>query len=205
MKAIKEQLLAKIRTHKQGWAFSAVDFITDFKRGNIDVALKELVECGDIRRVIRGIYDYPMYSSLLNKRVAPDIYQVALAIARKFNWTIYPDGDTALNYLGLSTQLSAKNIYLSDGPTRRYEVGTCSLEFRHIAKKEHVASQNAMLVIQSIRAIRVQPLTPQFLQALAGKFDLAEWMVILEEAKSSSSWIYETIRKIVQMKQESVS
>ncbi len=202
MGTIKEELFAKIRAHKQGWAFSAIDFITDFKRGNIDVALKELKESGDIRRVMRGIYDYPMYSSLLDKRVAPDIHQVALAIARKFNWTIYPDGNTALNYLGLSTQISTKNIYLSDGPSRRYEVETFTLEFKHIAKKEHVTSQNAMLVIQSIRAITAQQLTHHFLQALASKFALPEWKTILEEAKSSSSWIYEEIKKIVQMKQE---
>ncbi len=202
MDTIKEQLLAKIRTHKQGWAFSAIDFITDFKRGNIDVALKELMESGDIRRVMRGIYDYPMYSSLLKKRVAPDIYQVALALARKFNWTIYPDGNTALNYLGLSTQVSTKNTYLSDGPTRHYEVEASILEFKHIAKKEHVTSHNAMLVIQSIRAITAQQVTPQFLQILAGKFNLSEWMKILEEAKSSSAWIYEEIKKIVQMKQK---
>ena len=46
---IKDKLLWKIREQKQGWAFSATDFVMNFKRGDIDVALSSLVETGDIR------------------------------------------------------------------------------------------------------------------------------------------------------------
>ena len=48
--------------------------------------------------------------------MSPDIDQVATAMARKFRWRIQPGGAPALNYLGLSTQVPARAVYLSDGP-----------------------------------------------------------------------------------------
>ena len=199
---IKDKLLWKIREQKQGWAFSATDFVMDFKRGDIDVALSSLVETGDIRRVTRGIYDYPMYSSILNRRIAPDINQVAQAFARKFNWEIYPDGNTALNYLGLSNQLVVKNIYLSDGPNRIYNIDNISIEFKHIAKKELSGDINTVLVIQAIRAIGEKQLTDEFIKSLSSKFSLDEWKKISIEAVRTSGWIYDVIKKAIMLKEE---
>ena len=56
----------------------------------------------------RGIYDYPKYSELLKKQLSPDIEQVSRAYARKFNWKIEVSGESALNILGLSTQVVVK-------------------------------------------------------------------------------------------------
>ena len=91
---------------------------------------------GDVRRIIRGIYDYPRFSKLLQQQLSPDIDQVARALARKFRWRIQPSGATALNILGLSTQVPARAVYLSDGPDRSYKVGNTSLVFEHTALKE---------------------------------------------------------------------
>lgn len=194
--SIKEQILAEIRGKKQGWAFSATDFIQKYKRENIDVALTDLFKSGDIRRVIRGIYDYPMYSSILGRQTAPDIHQIAKALARKFNWSIYPDGDTALNYLGLSTQMVAKTMYLSDGPSKKYDVNGMSLEFKHISKKELTqGSENATLVIQAIRATGEKQITDDFIKRLSAKFSNAEWGKIASESSYTTTWIYDVIKK----------
>lgn len=199
---IKEQLFQKIREQKQGWAFSATDFIQDFKRGDIDVALSTLVENGDIRRLTRGIYDYPAYSSILGRRVAFDVDQAAHAIARKFNWEIYPEGNTALNYLGLSTQIVAKNIYLSDGPNRSYTIDNTTLEFKHVAKKELSGSINAILVVQAVRAIGEKQITPEFIQALSAKFSVSEWHKISTETARAAAWIYDVIKQAAKIAED---
>lgn len=199
---IKEQLFQKIREQKQGWAFSATDFIQDFKRGDIDVALSSLVESGDIRRVTRGIYDYPLYSAILGRRVAFDINQIAQALARKFNWEIYPDGNTALNYLGLSTQIVAKNIYLSDGPNRKYVIDKTTLEFKHIANKELSGSPDTILVVQAIRAVSEKQITPEFINNLSAKFSVSQWRKIASEASRSSAWILEVIKQALKIAEE---
>ncbi len=66
-----------------------------FKTSGVDMALKRLADEGTIRRVMRGIYDYPRYSDLLKQNVAPDIHQIAQALARKFGWRIQADGASA--------------------------------------------------------------------------------------------------------------
>ena len=133
-KTSKNSALARIYGNGRGWAFSAKDFTAQIPRIDIDVALSSLVKENKIRRVLRGIYDYPIYSEILKKNVAPDSRQVANSLARKFSWRIIPTGDTALNYLGLSTQLQSKYAFLSDGQAGRKNRFT-SLEIQHSALK----------------------------------------------------------------------
>ena len=71
-----------ISGHGRGWAFSSNDLIKKFERQQIDNVLSDLVKAKKIRRVSRGIYDYPKYSELLQKELSPDIEQVARAIGR---------------------------------------------------------------------------------------------------------------------------
>jgi len=42
-----------------GWAFSPRDFLGLLGRSTVDSALHRMEKQGEIRRVIRGIYDYP--------------------------------------------------------------------------------------------------------------------------------------------------
>jgi hypothetical protein len=50
-------------------------------RPTVDSALHRLEKRGEIRRVIRGIYDYPSFSKFLGQTLSPDIDQVARALA----------------------------------------------------------------------------------------------------------------------------
>jgi hypothetical protein len=120
----------------EGGRFSPRDFLDLGGRPTVDSALHRLEKRGEIRRVIRGVYDYPRFSKLLDQHLSPDIDQVARALARKFRWRIQPSGATALNFIGLSTQVPARAVYLSDGPDRAYQVGNTALVFEHTALKE---------------------------------------------------------------------
>ncbi len=95
------RVLSKIYGKGRGWAFSIIDFTAFRSRSAIDVTLHRLLKNGTIRRVIRGIYDYPRYSDMLKAELSPDIDQVAQALARKFGWRVQPSGSAALNRLGL--------------------------------------------------------------------------------------------------------
>src|ERR1700681_2920909 len=135
-KTIEDKIVNRIYGNGRGWAFSQADFADLGSRSAIDLALHRREKNRLIRRVIRGVYDYPRHSDLLHKTIGPDIDQIAHALARKFAWRIQPDGATAQNLLGLSTQVPARVIYLSDGPDRSYTVGKTSLTFQHTALKE---------------------------------------------------------------------
>ena len=131
-----KQVLSKIYGMGGGWAFSGTDFTHFGSREAVRISLLRLEQQGRIRRVMRGVYDYPRESALLNRRLSPDLDQVAHALARRFGWSIQPDGATAQSILGLSTQVPAKYVYLSDGPKRSYRVNQTTLEFQHSPLKE---------------------------------------------------------------------
>ncbi len=201
--SIKEQVLFRIRQNKQGWAFSAIDLISHFNRREIDESLSTLTQDGDIRRVMRGIYDLPLYSSTLGRHVAPDINQVAHALARKFNWNIYPDGNTALNYLGLSTQIVSQYLYLSTGPSRTYAIDETIIKFKHTNSKElGLKSTNAILVTQAIKTLGEPHISNEFIINLADKFSSKEWGEISKHSTHVPIWIYDIIKKAQQMAKE---
>ncbi len=201
-KSVKETIHQIIIKKKHGWAFSASDFIKKFERNEIDKALSTLANNGDIRRLGNGIYDFAFYSPTLKRRVAPDIKQVAQAFARKFSWTICPDGNTALNYLGLSTQVLGKEIYLSSGPSKKYIVDEIPLEFKHVVPKEiAIKNKNALLVIQAIKAIEKDNITEEFIHKLATKFTYKEWEKMYDSSFTATAWVYQVIKDVKNYKE----
>lgn len=99
MNGIKERL----KQMDKGSVFTTSDFLDIASTDAINKALSRLNEDSVIRRVLQGVYDYPKYSDLLKEFVGANPEKIAEALARKYNWTIGPCGDTALNLLHLST------------------------------------------------------------------------------------------------------
>ena len=197
-KSIKNQILSRIYGRGRGWCFTPNDFAADFNRNDINVALYALTNENKIRRISIGLYDYPIYSDILEKYVAPDIEQSALAIARKFSWRIQPSGETALHYLGLSTQITSKHIYFSDGPNKKYNLLGQTLEFKHqILKEASILDANSILIIQAIKAIGENNITDEIKTRLKSKFSNSEWMKIKKNSSKATGWIYQIISNIV--------
>lgn len=195
--SIKNKIFARICGHGRGWTFSAFDFQGDFKRYEIDATLSSLWKENKIRRICRGIYDYPVFSTILQRNAAPDINAAAAALARKFRWVIYPTGDTALNYFGISTQIPGRTIYLTDGPTRKFNLNCGILEFKHSAQREMVFKYpESALVVQGIRALGRERINPEIQKAFYQKFDGDFWQEIKTDTVAVSGWIYEIISDI---------
>lgn len=196
-KTAKNLIVSRIYGRGRGWAFTPNDFIKDFKRWEIDDSLEDLTNEGRIRRIMRGLYDYPLYSEILKKNVAPDMEQTANALARKFSWRIQPTGDTALNYLNLSTQVMGNYIYLSDGPSKKYDILGQTLEFKHTNLKESTLQyKTAALVVQAIKVVGEEKITPEFLNKLATKFNNEEWQQIKKDGSKAPLWVYNLISEI---------
>ena len=187
-----------ISGHGRGWAFSSNDLINKFTRQEIDNTLSDLTAKGKIRRVMRGIYDYPKYSELLKKELSPDIDQVSRAIARKFNWKIEVSGETALNILGLSTQIEGQYVYLSNGVTKKYILndGTV-LAFKKSSLKDiGFKHKESSLIVQALKTLGKDRVNEDVIKAIRKKIDSNKYKKILNDTQSSTVWIYETIKEI---------
>jgi hypothetical protein len=201
-KTVKNQILSRIYGRGRGWAFTPNDFIEDFKRWEVDDSLEDLTNENKIRRIMRGLYDYPLYSQILNKTVAPDMEQVTNALARKFGWRIQPTGETSLNYLNLSTQIMGSYIYLSDGPSKKYDILGQTLEFKHTTLKEATLQNKiAATVVQAIKATGEDNITNEFLNKLKEKFSNDEWQKIKKDSVKAPIWVYKYISEIAVKKE----
>jgi len=198
MQTIENKILSRIYGHGRGWSFSANDFAAEFKRSSIDWVLYNLTESGQIRRIYRGIYDYPKYSELLKQNLSPDYDQVAQAFARKFNWRIQPTGDAALNLLGISTQVPGRPVYLSDGPSRSYKIlDTFTLEFKKSALKDvGFKTRESGLLVQALKALGKERIDEKVITTLKEHFDTKTRKKILKETVRSTGWIYDAIKRI---------
>jgi len=199
MQAVEKKIVAKIYGRGSGWAFSKIDFGADFDEANIHKALASLAKAGRIRRILRGIYDYPRVSEALGGSLFPDMDQVAQALARKFSWRIQPTGSAALNLMGLSTQVPGRWVYLSDGPARTYTMGKQDLEFRRAPLREAgFKLRESGLLVQAIRALGKERLDERTLGALRTAMQGKNCGRIVRETKAVPEWIHAVIRTVCQ-------
>ena len=181
-----------------GWAFSSTDLIKNFDKQQIDNVLSDLVKAKKIRRVSRGIYDYPKYSDFLKKELNPDIEQVSRAYARKFNWRIEVSGDSALNNLNLSTQIQAKYIYLSDGPNKSYKLfNDVVIEFKKSVLKDiGFKYKESSLIVQALKSLGKEHITNEIINKIKDQIDSKMYEKILNDTQTTTVWVYEIIKQI---------
>ena len=198
MKSIEAKILSTIKNNKvDGYAFSSIDFIGDFSRDSIDKALSTLVKKNKIRRVARGIYDYPEYSDFLNQELSPNIEEVAKALARKFNWRIAISGESALNMMGLSTQVVGRYIYLSDGANRTYDIQGTTLEFKKSSLKNMgFCYDESKLIVQALQALGKEHITKDVIEKIRKYIESTMYSKILSDTQTTTIWIYDAIKQI---------
>ncbi len=196
-KGYKYEIRERILAANEGSIFAASDFADIADTNTVRSALHRLVQEGVLRRILNGIFEKPKYSTLLDEYVAADPEAVAKALARSYHWTIAPCGNTALNLLGLSTQVTAVWSYISDGPYKTYEWNSTKIEFKHRTNKEITGlSYMTSLVIQALKTLGKTNVTPEIIRALSDKLTEADKEAMLKEAAESTDWVYDTIRKI---------
>ncbi len=189
------QIQERIDKAGDGTVFVGSDFADIASGETIRRNLNRLVDSGILLRIIKGVYEKPKFSTLLNEVVAPDTDAVAHAIARSYRWTIVPCGNTALNMLGLSTQVPTVWCYHSDGPYKRYGWDTTTLEFKRRANKDITGlSYTTALVVHALNALGKAQVTPKVMEHLSSRLSDEEKQLLLEEGIHSTAWVYEVIR-----------
>ena len=193
MKQIRERVLSA----ENGMVFTTSDFADIADSDTVRQSLNRLVNSGILRRVFRGVFEKPKYSNLLKEYVATDPNAVANALARSYHWTIAPCGNTALNFLGLSTQVTATWSYISDGPYRIYEWDSTKIEFKHRANREITGlSYITVLVVQALKILGKDNVTPEIIRILSCRLDSKDKVLLLKESAEATDWVHDIIKNI---------
>ncbi len=130
MANITKNIISRITTNQKGWVFSPKDFLDMGTRAAIDQVMFRLTKSGFIRKIARGIYDYPKTNPTIGI-LSPNIDDLAKTIANKTGDRIFHSGAMAANLLGLSTQLPMKIVYATTGKSCVKKIGNRNIIFQH--------------------------------------------------------------------------
>lgn len=192
-----KQIQLRIHESPEGSIFVNSDFADIADTETIRRNLNRLTQGGILRRIINGIYEKPKYSKLLDEYVAADPVAVAQALARSYHWTIAPCGNTALNLLGLSTQVTAVWSYISDGPYRKFSWDNITLSYKHRANREiSFMSETTTLVVEALKTLGKERIDDDVIVSLRNRLPEEEKKKMLKEATGVSEWIYTVIKKV---------
>lgn len=203
MNSYLDQIKNRINDFDSRKVFINNDFLDIAGNETVRRTLNQLVSENKIKRVINGFYYNPIYSELIGEYEAVSIHELALAIARKYNWNIAPYNSTALNLLGLSTQVPTHYKYISSGRYKEYKIGDTILEFKKVNPGEIAnMSLKTATVIQAIKSLGKENINAQVMQKIRENLTQEERTDLMNESKSVPAWIYEVIREICEGKNE---
>jgi hypothetical protein len=174
---VEQAIEERIRRDPKNSIYMLSDFRDFGSYPAVKKALSRLTEEGKLFRVRRGIYKSPYYSSFLRKQVAASPLDIAKKIAEKNRWTIAPSGNTALNLLGLSTQVPAGYYFVSSGPYKEVELDSgTKLYFKILGKG------------------RIDDPTRDRIRSLLSDIDKER---LARESKTTRVWVADAIEKIL--------
>jgi hypothetical protein len=135
--------------------------------------------------------------------LAPDLDEIAKALGRQTGSRVVPSGAVAANRLGLSTQVPAKPVYLTDGRTRQVRVGSTVIQLRHAAPKElPVGSRTNAMVFQALRYLGQAAVDEQVIARLRRSLSAEQRQELLRDARYTTDWIAAVVRQVAQDEEE---
>jgi hypothetical protein len=192
MSSLADKMLKRIRARGRGSVFTPADFLDLGSRANVDQTLARLVARDQLRKLSRGLYDYPRVSARLGPlSPAPD--QVAKALAA--NAALQTAGSVAANQLGLTTQVAAKPVYLTDGPSRVAKIGRQTVTLKHV-RRLPAAGKPAGDVYQALRWLGRDGVTPDVVRKLKTRLPSSTKRDLTKIANQAPDWLRTTLNDV---------
>ncbi len=178
--------------------FVPSDFLDIGSREAVGLALHRLTRKGTIRRLARGVYDFPKQHPVLGP-LQPSAEAVARALADRDRTRLQPTGAYAANALGLSEQVPAKAVFLTDGPSRTVKIGPTTIQLRRTtAKNMAAAGRLSGLLIQALREIGKDNVTPRRRAYLKRTLPAKERLALLKDIKLAPAWMHPIFRELAE-------
>ena len=194
--SIDSKILNAINTLGQGSVFVPTDFLNFGSRQAVDIVLHRLVRKGTIRRLARGIYDFPKEHPILG-RLQPSPEKVAEALVGRDCARIQPTGAYAANILGLSEQVPAKVVFLTDGQSRTVKIGPTTIQLRRTTPKNMaMAGRLSGLLAQALRELGKKNMTAERIEHLKRTIPLAARKELLKDIRFTPEWMHSIFREL---------
>lgn len=200
--SIEKTIRKRIYEMGKGVVFSPGRFLDLGSRAAVDVALHRLLQAGTIRRIARGMYDYPVNHPVLGQ-LSPSVDAIAKALAGKDRLRLMPAGAYAANLLRLSGQVPAKAVFLTDGPAKKVRVGNQTIELKQTTLRiMDVSNPTSGLVIAALKYLGKAHVTRERIAHVRQLFSEADRRKLLKDLPMAPAWMHPFLRYIASEENE---
>ena len=194
--SIQRKIFDRICRKNKGWVFTPSHFFDIGSRTAVAQSLVRLVKLASIRRLSQGLYDYPEKHPILGY-LPPNYERVAQALAGRDSLKIQPSGAYAANLLGLTDQVPAKIIFLTDGPKRRVQINKRQIVLKRTTPKNMAAAGRiGGLVIQALRHLGQVNVDDKIIGMLKKRFSSDGKHQFIEDVRYAPVWIGNILRQL---------
>lgn len=196
MQSIDSKILSRIYGRGKGCVITPGDFLDLGSRQAVDLALHRLAKKGTLRRLARGLYDYPRIDPELGL-LSPTIEATVKALKGRDKILLQPSGGYAANLLGLSDQVPMKIVFLTDGPARRVQIGKQVIMLKHTTPRAMAtAGRISGLVIHALRHLGQRQVDDVVVANLQKRISGSDKKVLLRDLRYAPAWIAAILRQV---------
>jgi hypothetical protein len=196
MSAMADKIMKRVRAKGRGWVFTPKHFIDFGTRGSVDMALSRLAQASEIRRIGRGLYDYPQLHDKLGA-LTPDAEMIAQAVSAQSGDRLAPSAAAAANRFGLSTQVSARSSYATTGRTRVRKAAGRSVTLKHSrAPVLGNASDAANGVVQLLASLGRNKVDANAIAHLSARIDDKDLAALLKGRPAMPGWMGDVVLRL---------
>ncbi len=196
--SIDSKILNRIRGKGRGAVHVPGDFLDLGSREAVDLVLHRLARKETIRRLARGVYDFPKQHPVLGL-LSPSADAVAQALAGRDRTRLQPAGAYAANALGLSEQVPAKAVFLTDGPSRTVTIGSMTIQLRRTTPRNMAAAGRLSgLLIQGLRELGAEHVSPARIEHLKRTLPADQRRELLKDLALAPAWMHTIFRALAE-------
>ena len=194
--SIDHKILSRIYGHGRGWVFTPKHFMDLGTGYAVGMTLTRLSRKGTIRRLSRGLYEYPVTHPKMGS-LSPSPEAVANALAGRDAVRLQPSGAYAANLLGLSDHVPMKVVFLTDGPSRHVRIGNQEIHLKRTTPRNMAtAGKTSGLIIQALRYLGQSGTTPGVIRTLRQRLNTKERAEIMKDIRYAPAWVAAVIRQV---------
>ena len=187
---------SRIQSRGLEWVFTPNDFLDLGSRTAVGLALMRHLRAKSIRKLSRGLYDYPRSDPSLGL-LPPSTDAIAQALKGRDDFRIQVSGAHAAHQLGLCEQVPVRTVYLTDGRARKVQIGKRQIIFKRASTRQlATAGEISGTVIQALRWLGRPHIGSEVVEALRKRLSAEDKQRLQKDIRYAPAWIAEIIRKI---------
>ncbi len=196
MQSINNKIVNRIYSKGRSWCFTQKNFFDLGSPGAIRIALHRLEKKGSIRRIARGLYEYPKKHVTIGL-LSPSPEKIVEALSVRDAIRFQPSGAYSANLLGLSEQVPAQIVFLTNGSTRRVKVGRQEIILKRTSPKILEAGKNSGMVILALKHLGKTQIKQQHVEHLKKSLNNSTKIQLQKDRKYAPIWMQPAIENIV--------